>query len=74
MITIRNEKFLNFTSNGRSEIIAELDVDAASELPASDGLENRRLHQGSVALIIGEGKIAVLGGDGSWYANGEVLS
>ncbi len=73
MTTIRTENFLNFTSDGRSEVIAELDVDAASELPAADGLENRILHQGSMALIIGEGKVAVLGGDGAWYVNGEAV-
>lgn len=74
MITIRNEKFVKFTSNGKSEVVAELDVDTASELPTADGLMNRRLHQGSAALIISEGRVAVFGSNGSWYADGEVIS
>lgn len=71
-MTIRNEMLLK--SNGDlSEIIAEIDVDTADELPEIDGISGRILHQGSTALIIKEGRIAVLAGDGKWYINGEAV-
>ncbi|MDE7365305.1 MAG: hypothetical protein K2N27_10585 [Ruminococcus sp.] len=72
MITIRNEKFYCFNEN-KSESVMQIDVATRSELPELDGISGRILHQGSTALIISEGKIAVLGGDGNWYINGEVI-
>ena len=71
-MTIRNERFLRFSGN-LSEIVAEIDVDTADELPETDGISGRILHQGSTALIIKEGRIAVLSGDGHWYVNGEAV-
>ncbi|MDE7365084.1 MAG: hypothetical protein K2N27_09440 [Ruminococcus sp.] len=72
MMTIRNEKFYCFNEN-KSESVMQVDVDTRSELPEIDGIPGKILHQGSTALIISEGKIAVLGGDGNWYINGEAV-
>ena len=71
-MTIRNESFLRFNGD-LSEVIAEINVDTADELPEVDGISGRILHQGSTALIIKEGKLAVLSGDGHWYVNGEAV-
>ena len=57
-----------------SEIIAEINVDTSNELPEIDGISGRVLHQGSTALIIKEGRLAVLSGDGKWYGvSGEIV-
>ena len=66
MLTIRSEYFIKYV-NGSSEIRAEIDVDTVDELPEVDSIGGRILHQGSTALIIKEGKLAVLSGDGKWY-------
>lgn len=71
-MTIRNEKFYCFNEN-KSESVMQIDVDTREELPEVDGISGRILHQGSTALIITEGKVAVLGGDGNWYINGEAV-
>ena len=70
-MTIRNETFLRFNDN-LSEIIAEIDVDTADELPKGT-INGKILYQGSTALIIKEGRLAVLAGDGKWYVNGEAV-
>ena len=73
MLTIRSEYFIKYV-NGSSEIIAEINVDTSNELPEIDGISGRILHQGSTALIIKEGKLAVLSGDGKWYGiSGEIV-
>lgn len=69
-ITIQNKKFIRFTDkNGNSEVIAEIYVDSADELPKVNGINGTVLHQGSVAFVIKENKLAVLAGDGNWYFN-----
>lgn len=77
MITIKKERFIKFVSdsNGekRSSVVAEIFVDTSDELPAANGIKGKLFLQGSSALIITENKIAVLSGDGKWYANGEVI-
>ena len=76
MITLRSENFIKHAPepNEKISIIrAEIDVDTRDELPEIDEISGRILHQGSTALIIKEGKIAVLGGDGTWYINGEAV-
>ena len=69
---IRNESFLKFNGD-LSEVIAEINVDTADELPEVDEIPGRILHQGSTALIIKESRIAVLAGDSHWYVNGEAV-
>ncbi|MDE7097592.1 MAG: hypothetical protein K2O60_00400 [Ruminococcus sp.] len=76
MITLRSESFIKHSPepNEKISIIrAEIDVDTRDELPEIDGISERILHQGSTALIITECEIAILGGDGKWYINGEVV-
>ncbi len=77
MITIRNEEFVKFVNDPdggkRSAVIAELDADTSAELPAAKGINGKILLQGSSALIITENKLAVLAGNGRWYADGEVI-
>ena len=73
MLTIRSEYFIKYV-NGSSEIIAEINVDTSNELPEIDSISGRILHQGSTALIIKEGRLAVLSGDGKWYGiSGEIV-
>lgn len=72
MMTIRNEKFYFFNEN-KSESVMQIDVDTRDELPDINGISGRVLHQGSTALIIKEGTLAVLGSDGKWYINGEAI-
>lgn len=74
-MTIYNEKYIRYAdSENASEIIAEIFVDTSDELPAADDIDGKILLQGSIALIITEGKLAVLGGDNKWYIKGEVIS
>ena len=44
-MTVRNERFYKYDGDLR-EVIAEIDVDTAEELPEVDGLRGRKLHQG----------------------------
>lgn len=72
-VAIRNEKYVKYMDSAENAgIIAEIDVDSAEELPEGT-INGKILHQGSTALIIKEGRIAVLAGDGKWYANGEAV-
>ena len=76
MLSVRREKFIKFAGNSLlddSVVYAEIDVDTADELPEIYGISGRILHQGSTALIIKEGRIAILSGDGHWYINGEMI-
>ncbi len=74
MLAIQNEKYIRYAdAENVSEVIAEIFVDTSDELPAANGIKGKLLLQGSSALIITENKIAVLSGDGKWYANGEVI-
>ncbi len=74
-MTVRSEKYIRYAGlEGVSEVVAEIDVDMSAELPEIDGISGIRLHQGSTALIIKEGILAVLAGDGNWVdTNGNVL-
>ncbi len=75
MLSIRKEVDIESKVSmlGRVSIRAEIDVDTADELPETDSISGRILHQGSTALIIKEGRIAMLSGDGHWYINGEMI-
>ena len=75
MLTFKQENFISFDKTGdKSVVTAEIYVDTADELPEIDGINGRILHQGSTALIIKEGKLAVLSGDGKWYGvSGEIV-
>ena len=70
-MTVRNERFYKYDGDLR-EVIAEIDVDTAEELPEVDGLRGRKLHQGSTAVIITEGKLVIFAENGHWHdVNGE---
>ena len=75
MLSVRKEIYAEsaVSPHGRQSIRAEIDVDTADELPETDSISGRILHQGSTALIIKEGRIAILSGDGHWYINGEMI-
>lgn len=74
MLAIQNEKYIRYAdAENVSEVVAEIFVDTSDELPAANGIKGKLLLQGSSALIITESRIAVLSGDGKWYANGEVI-
>ncbi len=67
MIKLRNERFVKFADDLTTPLVrAEIDVDTRAELPGINGISGIRLHQGSTALVIKEGILAVLAGDGSW--------
>ncbi len=71
-MTIICENFVQFAKNtdGKiSEIIAEIVVDTADELPGTDEIPGKVLHQGSIAYVIKSGEIYVLAGDGKWYSS-----
>ena len=76
-LSIRKENFIKYAYDSGAEkmaVCAEIDVDTADELPEIDGISGRILHQGSTALIIKEGRLAVLSGDGKWYGvSGEIV-
>ncbi len=65
-MTIRSKNCLRLI-NDLSEIVAEIDVDTADELPETDGIPGNILHQGSIAYVIKSGEFYVLAGDGKWY-------
>lgn len=76
MLSFGKIEFVSYAQNAneRSCIVADIFVDTSDELPAADGIDDYTLLQGSFALIVTEGKLAVLSGDGKWYANGEAIS
>ncbi len=75
MLKLRNEHFVKFAEDLSTPLVrAEIDVDTRAELPKINGISGIRLHQGSTALVIKEGILAVLAGDGSWVdQTGSVL-
>lgn len=66
-MTIANEKFIRFSEeNKKAEVIAEIYVDTADELPSRNSLDNKILHQGSAAFIINKDIIALMNSNGEW--------
>ena len=65
MLSIRNEKFIEF-NNGISVVIAEIQVDSAEELPETNGISGRILFQGSIAWDISSGDFYGLTSTGEW--------
>lgn len=64
-MTIRNEEHIKY-ENGMAVVRAEIDVDTLEELPVPAETSGKKLCQGSTALVIGEGMLAILSGDGKW--------
>ena len=65
MLTILKEKFMSF-DDPNAVIIAELAVDAKTELPEADGIEGRILSQGTLAWEISTGEFYGLKSNGTW--------
>lgn len=65
MLTILKEKFMSF-DDPNAVIIAELAVDAKTELPEADGIEGRILAQGTLAWEISTGEFYGLRSNGTW--------
>ena len=65
MLTILKEKFMSFDGE-RSLVIAELAVDAKTELPSADGVDGRLISHGTIAWEISTGDLYGFGGDGKW--------
>lgn len=64
-LTIRSEEHIKY-ENGIAVVRAEFDVDTSAELPIPAEINGKKLCQGSTALVIGEGLLAVLSGEGKW--------
>lgn len=72
-MTIKNEKFISF-SEEIPEVIAEIYIDTSEELPDVNGISGKKLHQGSIAYIIRENRLAVMDSIGNWYIDNEVVT
>lgn len=65
MILLRS--YMEVISNdGKKHIVAELDVDSASELPSQE-YSDYYLHMGSIAHDISTGDIYSINSAGTWY-------
>lgn len=64
-LTIRSEEHIKY-ENGVAVVRGEFDVDTLDELPMPAEINGKRLCQGSTALVISDGLLAVLTGDGKW--------
>ena len=67
MISVRDRVFIRY-ENGICYCRAELDIDAAEDLPAADYFGTSRLYQGSLAHDISTGDFYALDSTGTWYA------
>ena len=65
MVLLRSYETI-ISSDGKNHIIAELDVDTASELPAQD-YGAFFLHMGSIAHDISTGDFYSINSTGTWY-------
>ena len=72
MLTVISENHITFGETD-SVVRANIIVDTADELPTVDGIPGRILHQGSMAVISKQGKVAILSGDGHWYVGEEMI-
>lgn len=75
MITILKERFMSFNGE-RSLVVAELAVDAKTDLPDENGVDGRVISQGTLAWEIGTGDIYGFRSDGKWVnqCTGEVYA
>lgn len=65
MVTILKEKFRSF-EDSKSVVVAELAVDAKTDLPVPSGISGRILSHGTLAWEITTGDFYGLGSDGKW--------
>ena len=69
MISLRNYTEV-VSGDGKKHIIAELDVDTASDLPAQEWNEYF-LHMGSIAHDVDTGNFYSINSSGTWKLQGE---
>ncbi len=62
---IRNEEHIKYES-GRAVVRAEIDVDTIEELPMPAVAGDKEFCQGSTAIVMNNGLLAILNGDGKW--------
>ena len=65
MVTILKERFRSF-EDSKSVVVAELAVDAKTDLPVPSGISGRILSHGTLAWEITTGDFYSLGSDGKW--------
>ena len=65
MVTILKERFRSF-EDSKSVVVAELAVDAKTDLPVPSGISGRILSHGTLAWEITTGDFYGLGSDGKW--------
>ena len=64
-LMMRNEEHIKY-EDGMAVIRAEFDVDTISDLPVPAEVDGKKLCMGSTALIINEGLLVILNGNGVW--------
>lgn len=64
IVRINSQKIL---LDGTTQIIADIDVDTAADLPDQDGIEGGILGMGSNARDISTGDFYAMNSEGSWY-------
>ncbi len=62
---IRNEKFISYNS-GRAVVLADVEADAVSDLPAANAFDGRTLAKGSIAHVIATGDFYSLNSSSTW--------
>ncbi|MBR5514427.1 MAG: hypothetical protein IKV85_10665 [Ruminococcus sp.] len=66
-MTIRNEEHIK-CEDGVAVVRAEIDVDTVEELPVPAVAGEKKLCQGSTALVIDSGLLVILNGNGEWVS------
>lgn len=64
IVRINSQKIL---LDGTTQIIADIDVDTAADLPEQDGIEGGILGMGSIAHDISTGDYYAMNSGGEWY-------
>ncbi len=62
---IRNEEHVKY-EGGMAVVRAEIDVDTVDELPVPAVAGEKKLCQGSTALVVNSGLLVILNGNGEW--------
>lgn len=75
MLRIERIRTEVYNSNGTRDVICDMQVSTAADLPAKDEqLDTMIFKPGCIAQIIESGQWATLDDDGKWYAEGEEVS
>lgn len=75
MLRIERIRTEVYNNNGTRDVICDMQVSTAAELPAKDEQQDSIIYKpGCIAQIIESGQWATLDDDGKWYADGEEVS